>query len=73
MYFCIHYENGTASFSHEISTPTSDVSAVVNSIEVFMQTVIEEKKESAEAQKVRHQLYDAVDEIIEDMYGYYDE
>lgn len=75
MYFSIHYENGSASFEHTINLPASDPDVVIDTMTQFIKTVFEPPKPEPEKDRedVRAELYSAVDEIIEDMYGYYDE
>lgn len=75
MYFSIHYENGNCSFEHTINLPVSDPDAVVESMTNFIKTVFEAPKveETKDREEVRAELHDAVDEIIEEMFGYYDE
>jgi len=75
MYFSIHYENGTCSFEQTINLPVSDPNAVVESMTNFIKTVFEVPKveETKGPEEVRAELHGAVDEIIEEMFGYYDE
>lgn len=73
MYFSIHYENGTCSFEQTINLPVSDPDAVVNTMTNFIKTVFEPSQPEKGREDVRTELYSAVDEIIDDMYGYYDE
>ena len=75
MYFSIHYENGTCSFEQTINLPVSDPNAVVESMTNFIKTVFEVPKvdKTKDREEARSELYSAADEIIQDMYGYYDE
>jgi len=41
MYFSIHYENGASSFQYEVSTPGTDIKAVMMGIESFFETTME--------------------------------
>jgi len=42
MYFSIHYENGTSSFQYEINTPVTDARTVLEAIDNFVATTMEE-------------------------------
>lgn len=73
MYFSIHYENGNASFEHTINLPSSNPDVVIETMTNFIKTVFEPVAEPEEKspEEVRAELHEAVEEIINDMYGYY--
>jgi hypothetical protein len=75
MYFSIHYENGTSSFEQTISLPISDPDVVIDTMTNFIKTVFEpaEVHHGKPREEVRAELHEAVEEILSDMYGYYDE
>ena len=75
MYFSIHYENGTSSFEQTISLPVSNPDVVVETMTNFIKTVFEpaEVHHGKPKEETRAELHEAVEEILNDMYGYYDE
>jgi hypothetical protein len=75
MYFSIHYENGTSSFEQTISLPVSNPDVVVEAMTNFIKTVFEpaEVHHGKPKEEARAELHEAVEEILSDMYGYYDE
>lgn len=67
MYFSIEYSTPTASFEHTIRNEESDIKAVLTGITAFLETVTEEVDTSEDIEQVRENLYNAVDEIVEEM------
>jgi hypothetical protein len=51
MYFSIHYENGASSFQYEVSTPGTDIKAVMMGIESFFETTMEPAVELEEPEE----------------------
>jgi len=80
MYFKINFESANNSFAYEVNTKTPDIESVIIGLDSFVKSVMDinetpetESEEEEDPQEVREALYDEVDKIVDDMYGYYDE
>lgn len=79
MYFKIDFESADNSFAYEVHTKTPDIESVMIGLDSFIKSVMdisevpETESEEEDPQAVREALYDEVDAIVDDMYGYYDE
>lgn len=78
MYFKIEYSTSKASFDYSIETEAPDLKSIMTGIESFLSTVIEVADQDIEnldedRESLREALYSEVDDIIDQMYAYYDE
>lgn len=79
MYFKIDFESANNSFAYEVNTKTPDIESVMIGLDSFIKSVMdisevpETESEEEDPQAVREALYDEVDAIVDDMYGYFDE
>jgi hypothetical protein len=84
MQFKLTYNNGVNSFNYEFSGANIPEENIINALQAAVETlfpqalfvipdVIESEPELSEEDQAREALYDEVDKIIEDMYGYHDE
>jgi hypothetical protein len=81
----ISYDNGINKFTHHVDAVNASNKMVEEIFAMALDTIFPrnlfvpdmepeaEEPEENHPEKVRHELYDAVDEIINEMYGYYDE
>ena len=88
MQFKLSYDNGVNSFNYEFSGTNIPEENIIEAIRMSVDTLfpqalfvipdmddteVDQPGVIDEAEEMRFQLYDEVDTIIEQMYGYYDE
>lgn len=87
MQFTLSYDNGKNSFSYQFSGDQTPQENIIEAFRMAIDTLFpealfvvpegevhfEDPSDLTEAEEVRIQLYDEVDTIIDEMYGYFDE